>query len=206
MEQKFNHYFITDKTRDYKKHNFEFIFNGHKYFFVTEDGVFSKNQIDDGSLFLVKTVINENLVGDGLDLGCGYGAITVLLASNCKVNMVACDINERAVDLANENFKLNNIDACAVISNVADEIENNNFDFVISNPPIRVGNSILFKFFMDSYEKLMLGGSFYAVLRKKQGAETYMKKLKEIYSNCKILDKYKGYVVVKCIKNKIGEI
>ena len=49
MEKKFNHYFITDKTREYKKHKFEFMFNGNKYFFVTEDGVFSKSQIDDGS-------------------------------------------------------------------------------------------------------------------------------------------------------------
>ena len=205
MEQKFNHYFITDKTREYKKHKFEIMFNGNKYFFVTEDGVFSKSQIDDGSLFLVKTVIGENLVGDGLDLGCGYGAISVLLASNCQVKMLACDINERAVELSNENFKLNNINACAVISNVAEDIEKNNFDFVISNPPIRVGNSILFKFFADSYKKLRLNGSFYAVLRKKQGAETYIKKLKEIYNNCEILDKHKGYVVVKCVKIKNKE-
>ncbi len=200
MVNNFSHYFVDDKTKQHKDISFDFVFKGQKYHFKTQDGVFSKSQIDDGSLFLVETALKQNLNGCGLDLGCGYGAISVLVASNANVNMTACDINERAVQLANENFQANKINANAIISNVGDSVQKNDYDFVITNPPIRVGNAILFKFFEDSYQKLRVGGAFYAVLRKKQGAETYIKKIKSIYDNCEILDKHKGYVIIKSIK------
>lgn len=197
---KFSHYFVDDSTKEHKNFQFTFDYKNKHYIINSQDGVFSKKEVDAGSLFLVDCVIKENISGDGLDLGCGYGIITLLLASNLDVKMWACDINERAVNLTKLNLKCNKIDANVSVSNVADNIDKDNFDFVISNPPIRAGNTILFKFFQDSYKKLRLGGVFYAVLRKKQGADTYMKKISEIFGNCDIVDKHKGFVVVKSIK------
>jgi len=200
MEKKFSHYFTNDESKEYRTYENTIEFNGKKYKYKTQDGVFSKSGIDDGSLFLVQTALKDNISGRGLDLGCGCGAITMLLQDNANVSMVGGEINERAVNLANDNFKVNKIDAKAVVSDVSLGIEKNDFDFVITNPPIRVGNAILFRFFEESYQKLRVGGVFYAVLRKKQGAESYSKKIGSIYGNFEILDKHKGYVIVKSIK------
>ena len=199
----FNHYFTNDDLK-HKEHMIEDTFNGFEYKFKTQDGVFSKSKLDDGSVFLVKTVIDlEKPKGEGLDLGCGYGVITVLLMKNCDGHMTACDIKERAVELTKINLVNNGVLADVFVSNIAENIEKKNFDFVISNPPIRAGNEILFKFFNQSFEKVRSGGAFYVVLRKKQGAETYMKKIASIYGNCEVLDKHKGYVICKAVKEEV---
>lgn len=88
----------------------------------------------------------ERPKGAGLDLGCGYGTITVILSKNCDVQMTACDVNERAVALTKDNVALNGISANVVVSDVAKAIEQSDYDFVITNPPIRVRNAILFQF------------------------------------------------------------
>ena len=202
MQEKFNHYFTNDNL-EHKEHFIISEFLGKQYKFKSQDGVFSKNKLDDGTLFLLKTVIQmENLTGAGLDLGCGYGTITVILSKNCNVQMTACDVNERAVLLTKNNLEINGVDADVQVSDVTKAIAKDDFDFVITNPPIRVGNAILFHFFEESYQKLRDSGVFYAVLRKKQGAETYMKKIANIYGNCEILDKHKGYIICKAIKGK----
>ena len=201
MEKKFSHYFTNDESKEYRTYENIVEFNGKKYKYKTQDGVFSKNGIDDGSLFLVQTALKDNICGKGLDLGCGCGAISLLLQDNADVNMLGGDINERAVNLANDNFNNNHIKAKAVVADVSIGIEDDDFDFVITNPPIRVGNATLFRFFEESISKLKSGGAFYAVLRKKQGAESYSKKIGNIYGNYQILDKHKGYVIVKSIKD-----
>lgn len=200
MEQKFSHYFMNDDSKEYKTYENKIDFLGKTYKYFTQDGVFAKNGLDEGSEFLIKTALKDNVCGRGLDLGCGCGAISLLLQANADVKMLGAEINSRAVDLANHNYEVNNIEATAQISDVAKDITECDFDFVISNPPIRVGNATLFRFFEESYEKLRVGGVFYAVLRKKQGAESYSRKIKEIYGNCEVLDKHKGYVVVKSTK------
>lgn len=202
MGKQFNHYFTNDNL-EHKEHFITEDFFGQTYKFKSQDGVFSKSKLDDGTLFLLKTVIEmEHPTGAGLDLGCGYGTITVILSKNCDVQMTACDVNERAVALTKDNIALNGISANVVVSDVAKAIEKCDYDFVITNPPIRVGNAILFQFFEESHQKLRDNGAFYAVLRKKQGAETYIKKIASIYGNCEVLDKHKGYVICKAIKEK----
>ena len=50
--------------------------------FKSDNGVFSKNEIDYGSEFLVKTFLESNKknINNLLDVGCGYGFIGVTLA------------------------------------------------------------------------------------------------------------------------------
>lgn len=201
MENKqFSHYFTNDNTV-HNEHVIYARFNDKEFKFSTQDGVFSKSKLDDGTLFLLKTVIEmEHPNGAGLDLGCGYGTISVILPNFCDVQMTACDVNERACELTKHNLQSNNVSAHVLVSDVAQSVDKSDFDFVITNPPIRVGNAILFRFFEESYQKLRDNGAFYAVLRKKQGAETYMKKIASIYGNCEVLDKHKGYVICKAVK------
>ncbi len=45
---------------------------GHRFMFTTDNGVFSKNDIDFGSRVLIETFREPKLNGSLLDVGCGY--------------------------------------------------------------------------------------------------------------------------------------
>src|SRR5690606_27650802 len=78
--------------------------------FVTDAGVFSKSGIDFGSRLLIETLDLEGKT-NLLDAGCGYGPIGLFAAKmypQAQVTMI--DINERAVQLAQENAAMNRID------------------------------------------------------------------------------------------------
>ena len=197
-----SYYFSNDYTKSNKK-QFKYNFNNVEFVFNTDDNVFSKDEIDFGSQFLCSTILKDTeLTGKALDIGCGYGTIAIFLSKFSNCNFVACDVNERAVNLAKENAQANGLQSkiITLVSDVCDEVKENDFDYVVSNPPIRAGNKVLDKFFNQSYQKLKQGGVSYWVFRKQQGAETYTKKLNAIYGNSEVVDKKKSFWVVKCVK------
>ena len=68
--------------------------------FMTDAGVFSREHVDPGSQLLCRS-LREDLQGDVLDMGCGWGAMTVMTLSRfAHVRMTMSDINERALELA----------------------------------------------------------------------------------------------------------
>ncbi len=73
-----------------------------------------------------------------LDLGTGTGAIALALASELgkKAQILGIDFAEQAVEIAIENAKINNIStACFKQSNWFENIANERFDIIVSNPP-----------------------------------------------------------------------
>lgn len=170
--------------------------------FITDNAVFSKNELDDGSRLLIESFLKTNITGNKcLDLGCGIGVVGIisnLFNANFVFDYV--DINDRAVNLTQKNLKLNNLNGNVFISDCLDSVIMNKYDVVISNPPIRAGNKVLFKMFSQTYEVLNQGGKFICVLRIKQGAKTYIKHIEEIFGNSKILNKDKGFVICEFVK------
>ena len=71
---------------------------------------------------------------------------------------------------------------------------------MITNPPIRAGKAVIYRMFDEAYAHLNGGGSFYAVIRRKQGAESACRKLEEIFQNCDVISRDKGYWVLKSTK------
>ena len=74
---------------------------------------------------------------------------------------------------------------------------NKKYDYIISNPPIRVGNEILYKILFNANNYLKDKGHLIIVINKNQGAKTIAKKLEEIY-DVSILNKNKGFFVIDC--------
>ena len=64
---------------------------------------------------------------------------------------------------------------------------------IISNPPIRAGKVIVHKIAEEAKLHLNQKGFFYAVVQKKQGAESCLKAMKEVYDSVEVIDKDKGY-------------
>ena len=85
----------------------EDILRGKRLKFKTDAGVFSYGKVDKGTKILVENVIVDK-DDDILDLGCGYGVIGIALADEVK-SVTMADINRRAIKLAKENIKLNNL-------------------------------------------------------------------------------------------------
>ena len=80
------------------------------------------------------------------------------------------------------------------------ESVNEKFNFIISNPPIRVGKSILYGILMDAKEYLKPGGELWIVIHKDQGAKTVMKDLEKEY-DVTLVTKNKGFYIIRCINN-----
>ena len=69
-------------------------------------------------------------------------------------------------------------------------------DAILTNPPIRAGKQIVFRLYEDAYQTLHPGGILYVVIQKKQGAPSSVKKLEEIFGQCEVIEKNKGYWIL----------
>lgn len=190
------HYFTNENlVSDIKKFDIEI--NKQKFVFSTDNGVFSKGELDFGSYLLIKNIL-PIVSGKILDLGCGYGPIGITLNKITGSEVLMVDVNRRAVHLAKMNIKenhLSNIDA--VVSDGLSEI-NDKFNYIVSNPPIRVGKEKLYELVYSCKEKLLPNGEIYLVIRKQQGANSFINDMKKLF-DVKIVDKAKGFFII-CLK------
>lgn len=194
------HYFTDNRNLTSNRRKFSFRFSGYLYTFTTDDGVFSKNNVDYGSYALLKAIENEDIKGNVLDFGCGYGAIGVILQNKFTNSVViSSDINSRAVELANINYQKNGMHNKAIVSDGFTNIKET-FDWIMLNPPIRTGKANIYHMFEEAYSHLNDAGKLVIVIQKKQGAESAIKKLETLFSKVEIIEKNKGYWIIKSVK------
>ena len=199
-----SHYFKNDSNVKSEERLIRFHFRGKLFELFSDNGVFSKNGLDEGSNILIEYILKLPLNGRLLDMGCGYGPIGLTLATffeNSFVDMF--DINERAVNLARKNQE--KLDIKNVEIGVSDGFKNvkNEYNFIFINPPIRAGKQVIYKMFEDSFASLCNDGNLVIVIRKSHGAPSAQKKLIEIFGNCEIKEKNKGYYILQSTKNNV---
>ena len=171
---------------------------GEKMTFLTDAGVFSKKMVDFGSQLLLKC-LEVNQGETVLDVGCGYGPLGLSLVKVYGVQATMVDINNRALDLARQNAERNKVEATIFQSNIYEQVEGN-FDHVISNPPIRAGKQVVHEIIEKSKDFLEIGGDLTIVIQKKQGAPSAKSKMEEVFGNCEIVKKDKGYYILRSVK------
>jgi len=189
-------YYTADPSSESKPVPCAFPYRGHGMNFMTDAGVFSKGELDQGTRLLLDAL--PALSGDVLDLGCGWGAIGVSIARanpDCRVVMV--DVNRRALQLSRDNLERNKTAAEVIESDGMAAVLDRTFDAVITNPPIRAGKQVIYKMFSDAATHLNQGGALYLVIRKQQGAESCVKYLKTLFGQVEKLDKSGGFWVLK---------
>lgn len=195
-----SHYYTDNKELSSNKKQFTYYFDNEVFEFVTDNGVFSKKTLDYGSYLLIKNVYKSELKTNVLDLGCGWGPVGIILKRfNPNINVVAVDVNSRAIELAKENSLLNKTETKTYL---CEDIEalNIKFDSVIFNPPIRAGKKLIYNLYQKSFNVLNDEGKLVIVIQKKQGAESSFNKLKEIFNKVEILEKDSGYHIIQAIK------
>ena len=200
-----SHYFKEDPNLASNIKTITYEVNGLTMNLFTDNGVFSKNKVDEGSLAFLKVILPLNLGSNILDLGCGYGTIGLTLAVVKKeARITLADINSRALALCRRNAELNSVSQRVTIlqSDIYTKIEGK-YDSIVINPPIRAGKSVTYKMYEEAKQYLIDGGSLLIVIRKAQGAESAAKYIESIFGNVKLLDRHKGYHIYQAVKSKI---
>ena len=190
------HYF-TNENLPSKIQKTECSVLGNKFIFLTDNGVFSKDGLDFGSRLLLESIPLEEVGGKVLDMGCGYGVLGIVLNKLTGASVDMVDVNLRALHLSElncrENKSLNiNVFESNTYSNV-----NSKYSCIITNPPIRAGKKIVYDIVMNAKDYLLDNGKLFLVIRKEQGAKSLIVDLEEYY-NVEILEKKKGFYILKC--------
>lgn len=194
------HYYTNNIDLKSEETHIHFQYRSHDIVFVSDYGVFSKDKIDYGTRTLLDVMDINDQKKRLLDVGCGYGTIGIALKKiypYLEVEMV--DVNERAIHLANESIKYNNLQDIVAYKSCVYENVKGSFDIIVSNPPIRAGKKVVFEILEGAYHFLNKSGELIIVIQKKQGAPSAKKKMEEVFGNCEIIKRDKGYFVLKSV-------
>ena len=200
-----SHYFQDDPNLASNLKKISFEVNGLTMNLLTDNGVFSKSKVDEGSLAFLKVILPLDLGNNILDLGCGYGTIGLTLAvAKKEARITLADVNTRALALCKRSADAYNLGQRVTIlqSDIYEKIEGK-YDSIVINPPIRAGKVVTYRMYEEAKQYLIDGGSLLIVIRKAQGAESAAKYIESLFGNIKLLDRHKGYHIYQAVKSKI---
>lgn len=164
--------------------------------FYSDNGVFCKEHLDFGTRILLENISWNEIHGDILDMGCGYGPIGIIASKMTNQKVTMCDVNKRALHLVERNLKENKAEATIIESDGYSNILNK-FHTIITNPPIRAGKKKVYEILFGAKDHLQENGTLFLVIHKDQGAKSMIKDLETEY-DVEVLGKNKGFFVIKC--------
>ena len=160
--------------------------------------MFAWDRIDNGTALLADAL--PALKGNGIDLGCGYGALaTVVLRSTAVTNLRMVDLDRRAIDAAQQN--VSDERASFEWADVRTLEADGTLDFVVSNPPFHDGGiedkRLGQKFIRKSAELLKKGGVAWIVANRHL---PYEKDLNEVFKRVTMVADQNGFKIFEAIK------
>ena len=193
-----DHYFTAAPQSEHKPSSFSTEYRGRALTYQTDSGVFSRTELDRGTEVLLDALPDE-ISGDVLDMGCGYGALGVAMAAvNPNARLVMTDVNERAAGLARDNARANGVQAETLVGDGYAAVAGRTFDWIFTNPPIRAGKQVIYKMFADGAASLNEGGVMILVIRKQQGAPSAITYLKTLFGEVETIEKKSGFWIIRC--------
>jgi 16S rRNA (guanine1207-N2)-methyltransferase len=206
MNHKDDHYFKEFSDSPVKFFTVSVSLRRHLFLFKTTTGIFSYKKLDLGTKVLIEHMIIPKSNQVLLDLGCGYGAIGIVLAYESPESFVyLTDISRRALWCTKQNIKINlpreNKKVSVLYGRYFEPFKSKEikFDGIYMNPPVRLGRKQFLNLFREIPTFLNKNGKFQFVLRRKMGAEFVYNYLKDIFSTkqIEIICKKGGYWVFK---------
>jgi 16S rRNA G1207 methylase RsmC len=166
------HYFSSDPHADAKQHTVAFSVGQREFRLAAAPGVFSASRLDPGTAVLLRKAPLPTGDGTYLDLGCGWGPVSVALASFSSGTVHAVDVNSRALELVAANAKRLDLGDRILPSTPDDIPEGLEFDEIWSNPPIRVGKEALHELLAAWLPRLRPDGTAWLVVARHKGADS----------------------------------
>ena len=174
-----DHYFSADPASPYAREAFDCTVWGHELTLVSGSSVFSKGHLDHATAVLFRET-EPPPQGQFLDLGCGYGVIGLAIARAVPLaNVTAVDVNERAIELANENARALGVEGRFVACQPDAVPSDATYDEIWSNPPIRIGKHALHELLLAWLPRLRPDGRLVMVVGKNLGADSLQRWLDE---------------------------
>ncbi|XNQ42964.1 methyltransferase [Georgenia phoenicis] len=168
------HYFTAQPASPGETRTLDVTLRGRAVQVRTAPGVFSGDRLDIGTRVLLDAVPDPVPTGTLVDLGCGWGPVTLAMAAAApQARVVAVDVNERARDLTARNaaaLGLGNVvvadpeQAAGLVAGGIDELW--------SNPPIRIGKEALHELLRTWLGRLAPDGRARLVVGKNLGADS----------------------------------
>jgi 16S rRNA (guanine1207-N2)-methyltransferase len=170
-----DHYFSAEPSAPARTAAVEFSVAGRDYALVAASGVFSAGRLDPGTAVLLRKadLPTTATAGTLLDLGCGYGPIASVLATEApRATVYAIDVNARALELTATNAATlglaDRIRVCA-----PDEVpEDVTFAEIWSNPPTHVGKAELHVLLERWLPRLAPDGVAWLVINRNLGGDS----------------------------------
>lgn len=174
-----DHYFSADPQVAFQRVPVRATVWGRELVLSSGSGVFSRGRLDLGTSVLFRET-EPPRAGRILDLGCGYGVIGLAIAVTVPgARVSAVDVNQRAVLLANENARSLGV-ADRFLATTPDGVpQDETFDEIWSNPPIRIGKAALHELLLAWLPRLVPGGRAVLVVGKNLGADSLQRWLVE---------------------------
>jgi len=168
------HYFSADPTSASRTTQRQVVLRGREVTVVTDAGVFSPGRLDLGTSVLLREVPDPPETGVLVDLGCGWGPLSIALAlASPKAEVVAVDVNSRARELTALNAQQLGLANVTVMSPEAAVAEfGGRIRTIWSNPPIRIGKPALRQLLTTWLRALAPEGEAFLVVAKNLGADS----------------------------------
>ena len=166
------HYFSPTPSGDAVYRTINVRLAGRELAVTTAGGIFSPDRVDVGTAVLLGNTPTPPPGGDFLDLGCGWGPISLTLAlESPRATVWAVDVNERALDLVRRNAEALGLDNVRAVKpdEVPDDVR---FRTIWSNPPIRVGKNELHSMLLRWVPRLDLGSDAWLVVQRNLGSDS----------------------------------
>jgi 16S rRNA G1207 methylase RsmC len=172
------HYFTSEPLDPASTRTIQVQIAGRPAEVVTAPGVFSPDRIDLGTSVLLRTLSREDArsglpdQGTLVDLGCGWGPLTLTMASLAPAaRVIAIDVNQAARQLTAVNAQRLGLDNVTVMD-PAEAAGIGPVDALWSNPPIRIGKSALHDLLAEWLGRLGPQGQAWLVVQRHLGADS----------------------------------
>lgn len=182
---------------------------------LSKPGQFGWNKEDAGSEFLISHVneLTASLkapIASVLDLGCGYGYISLQAFYHCpalsKARFTLTDNNAAAIDCARQNLENHQLPGKVISDDCGSQI-NEQFDLILCNPPFHQGfdvsQDITRHFLQNTRRLLKADGKALFVVNQFVGIE---KKATEYFAGVSELARNKSFKLIVLAKPKKAEV
>jgi 16S rRNA G1207 methylase RsmC len=175
MSEHQDHYFSAEPATPEERRTITVRLEGRELHLTTAKGVYSPERLDPGTAILLADAPDPSPTGNLLDIGCGWGPISITLALRSPGAQVwGVDVNRRSLDLARHNAAAVGVDNATFCE--PDEVPADlRFDTIWSNPPIHVGKAALHDILAMWLPRLTEAGTAHLVVQKHLGSDSLQK-------------------------------